>query len=310
MKKSFWIRFSMVPMMAQAILLCTAWAQPPADKPATPDTSTLLYVGLFNGQAVNVYDSATGSQKSRILDGVFNVTGGLAVDRARKVYVATGSGSVVAYERGELVPTRRFQFPDQGQPVTPQGIAVGKDGTFYAASYHDGAVFAYKADVKQASLVIKMPSGQTAFAVALDAQNNLYIAYGGPLFGDPGHIEKCAPASADCTDLGITVGTSGTSLALDAKGNLITCDQLASTINVYPPGSTTPRVISQGLVGCPFFALNQTQDLLYVANQPHSGNNRGVSVFDYASGSPVKTISTGIPADDLIFGIALNPAAQ
>jgi DNA-binding beta-propeller fold protein YncE len=156
-----------------------------------------------------------------------------------------------------------------------------------------------------------MPSGDTAFAVALDNDSNVYIEYGPPHYPSPGYIEKCPPNSSQCTDLGITLGAPGYNLVVDLQGNIIACDELAATIDVFPPNSNQPRIISQGLNGCPFFALDKQQKNLFVANQSHGGTTQGViSVFDYASGNLVNTISGGIPSGDLVMGVALSPSLR
>jgi len=272
--------------------------------------TSLLYVGLFNGQTVNVYRVPQNEGPiQQILDGVSNITGDLAVDKSQRLYAT--SNAVMVYPRGGLVPALRYNFADQHQPPLVAGTAIGSDGTLYTAMYGDGLVAAYLRGTQQrASLTIPTPSGTTAWAVAVDAQDNVYIEYAAAPYPSTGHIEKCAPGSTQCTDLGITLNAAGNHLAVDLQGNLIACDQLAAKIEIFPPGSNQPRVISQGLVGCPNFALNASEDLLYVANQPHDGNNHGVSIFDYASGALVGSITAGIPSDDLIIGVALSPVAH
>ncbi|MGH9641517.1 MAG: hypothetical protein ACRD3Q_03755 [Terriglobales bacterium] len=280
-----------------------------ADKPAT----TTLYVGLFNAQLVSVYDAfGSGQPSAQLLDGMVNATGGIAVDGTKHVYVSIGGGNVMVYPGGSLVPVQRYRFPDQPSPSYPLGIAVGGDGTLYAPLNLAGVVAVYpKGDTKQASLTISMPSGDTAMAAAVDSQNNLYIEYGPPHYPSSGYIEKCPPNSSQCTDLGIVLGAPGYNLVVDSQGNIIACDELAAQIDVFPPGGTQPRVISQGLTCCPYFALDKKQDRLFVANQKHDGSNQGViSVFDYASGTLVNTISGGIPSGDFIEGVALSPSLR
>jgi hypothetical protein len=273
---------------------------------------TTLYVGLFNGQAVNIYDAfGNGQPTTQLLDGLYNSTGGIAVGRDRKVYVSTSGGLVVVFPGGGFVPLQRYRFPDQFAPAFPTGIAVDSVGTLYAPLYFDGLVAVYpKGDTQKASLTIPVPSGNAAFAAAVDDQNNVYIEYGLNQHLSPGYIEKCPPNSTQCTNLGITLGAPGSNLVVDSQGNLIACDQLAAQIDVFAPGSTKPRVISQGLVGCGSFALNKAQNTLFVANQAEGGGPAVISVFDYASGNLVNTISGGIPSGDLIFGVALSPSLQ
>ena len=295
---------------AQTLRLPAAAPLAESDRGATPKAT--LYVVLFNAQAVNVYDAFGNGQPSyQLLDGLANSTGGIAVDRANRVYVSTGSGIVSVYPGRSLVPIERYRFPDQYSPSFPLGIAVGNDGTLYAPLNLAGVVAVYpKGDTTKASLTIAMPSGTTAMAAAVDDLNNLYIEYGPPHYPSSGYIEKCPPNSAQCTDLGITLGAPGYNLVVDAQGNIIACDELAAQIDVFPPGGTQPRVISQGLSGCGYFALNKPQNLLFVANQAHGGGTAVISVFDYASGTLVNTISGGIPSGDFIEGVALSPSVR
>jgi len=211
------------------------------------------------------------------------------------------------------VPVFRYPLPGAPQPNIVIGTAVGSDGSFYAADWGDGLVFGYKKGKPvKPFITIPAPTGNTFYAVAVDNQNNLYIEYGPPCcFPETGHIEKCPAGSSQCTDLGITLGSVGFHLAFDSSGNLIACDNLAKQIDIFPPGGTQPRVISQGLVGCLYFALNQRENRLFVPNEGHfNPGNQGISVFDYAKGTLVNTITTGIAQSDLVEGVAVSPAAQ
>lgn len=283
---------------------------------STKAGTTLLYVALYNAKAINVYDAfGQGQPIGQLVDGLAhgnNSSGVLTVDQTQKVYVATDD-MVLTYASGNPVPWQRYDFLDQPYPAVPKGLAVGPDGTLYAALLGQHLVVAYaKGKTKKASLVIpvpsNMPSGSAPYAVAVDTQNNLYIQYGGTYL--PGSIQKCVPNSGQCTDLGITLGAAGLDLLADSKGNLIACDMQAAQIDVFAPGSTQPRVISQGLQSCPTFALNQAEDTLFVANQSPTDGQSVVSVFDYASGNLLNTISGGIPSGELIVGVAVSPSAQ
>jgi DNA-binding beta-propeller fold protein YncE len=271
--------------------------------------SPTLYVGLFKAITVDVFQGAENNQPAENLyDGLGTITGDIVVDQEGNVYVTTTPGWVVGFPGGGLVPGFRYQFKDQSQPPLTFGLAVDSDGTLYAALNNDAEVVEYaQGKPDKALFSIPMPSGQTAFAVAVDGQKNLYIEYGAP--NQPGYIEKCPPHSTECTNLNLTLGGASPHLALDSNGRLIACDAAAGQIDIFPSGGGKPRVISQGLSGCPFFALNKSETQLFVANQG-SESNQGVSVFDYETGKLVNTISDGIPSNDIIYGVALSPAAQ
>jgi hypothetical protein len=301
-------RRCLVLLFAFALTARAANPQPPSQTSAS--NIPLVYVGLFNAQAVNIYSGSQLQLTQTLVDGLYNSTGGIAVDSSQHVYIVTGAGIVVVYPRGGVVPSNRYQFLDQYQPPLTLGINVGSDGTLYAPLWGAGVVAEYpKGDTMTSSLTIPAPSGTTVYATAVDSQNNLYIEYGAAAYPNPGFIEKCPPGSTVCTDLGIVLGAPGFNLVVDSQNNLIACDELAAQIDVFPPGGTQPRVISQGLSGCGFFALNRTENLLFVANQVHAGGSQGaISIFNYATGALVKSVTTGIPSTELIEGIAVSPA--
>src|SRR5215813_4323445 len=95
MKSRSWIGTFLVLLFA-----LSTWAAEGSQ--ATPDSgSFLLYVGLFNGQGVNVYKgSGHGTPAVKLVDGLQNIVGGIAVDQAQHVYIVTGGGTVVVYPRG------------------------------------------------------------------------------------------------------------------------------------------------------------------------------------------------------------------
>jgi len=289
----------------------SAW---PADphSPAQAPSATIpfqIYVGLFNAQQVNVYNAGRANPGKILLDGVENITGGIAVDKLQNVYVTTSPGWVVMYPPTGLVPMLRYQFPDQHQPPLTAGITVDPAGTLYAALYGDNGIVAeYPAgNTTQASFTLAPPPPYSALAVAVDRQNNLYVEYAlnGP-FPETAYIEKCLPQSTQCTDLGVQLGAGGWNLAVDAQGNVVACDELAGQIDVFPPNGGQPRVISQGLTGCGCFALDSSETHLVVANESHNWGATSISIFNYASGTLMQNITAGVPQNDFINGLALS----
>lgn len=298
---------SSVPRRLATALAATAvacWARPAAA------SGQLVYVGLFTAQTVNVYQGGTGYPfAGQLFDGVGNPIGGFAVDRFQKLFISTDGSFVNVFERGSLVPSGTYPI---GAATFPLGIAIGQDETLYAPLNQIGVldVFA-KGERRAPSLVIPMPQGDTPLAAAVDAQNDLYIEYS-PFghYPQPAHIEKCQPGTTECTDLGITLGAGGLDLAFDASGDLIACDELAASIDVFPPGATQPsRTLTQGLHGCYTFAFDNRRARLFVNDEAFGASGGGVEVFNYSTGSVIATITAGIPSNDFIEGIAVSPSA-
>src|SRR5262249_21776661 len=180
-------------------------------------------------------------------------------DKQQNVYVTTGAGWVVMYPSYGLVPMQRYMFQDKHQPPLTAGITVDQAGTLYAALYGDGIVAEYApSDPAHASFTVAPPPPNQPLAVAVDAQNNLYMEYSlaGP-FPETAYIEKCPPQSDQCTDLGVQLGAGGWNLAVDSAGNVVACDELAAQIKVFPPNGGQPRVICDGLAGCRYVALGR-----------------------------------------------------
>lgn len=321
------------------VIACAVTALP-GDAAGQAAGTPLLYVGMRVGQFANVHNlkKPGNGPISHIFDGLGGTGPGvIRVDQAQNVYMEAG-GTVWVYPRGGLVPKFRYDFLDLAQKVGSVGIrdfALNHDGTLYAieslginlpnqvAEYPPG-------DSNQASLIIPAPQApcapNTCLAtdVAVDTGNNVYIellALGTGSFASPSFIVKCPPGSTQCTDLGIKL-TSGAGLGVDSQGDLITCEDtfvgkeiVAGTFKVFPPGSTqAQRVISLGLLSCGGFALNQDETRLYAANTDFLFDiqigNLGVSVFDYATGALVDTITAGIPSGDRITGVAISPPAR
>jgi len=294
-------------------LVCAlaAWAADPHNPTQAPSaTGTFqIYVGFFNAQQVNIYKPGGNGPIGALLDGLTNITGGIAVDKQQNVYVTTSSGWVVTYPPAGLVPSSRYQFPDQHQPPLTAGITVDQAGTLYASLFGDNGIVAeYPAgDTTQAAFILHPPPPNAALAVAVDGQNNLYVEYSTAIpFPQPAYIEKCLPQSDQCTDLGVQLGAGGFNLAVDSQGNVIACDELAGQIDVFPSNGGQPRVISQGLTGCGYFALDSSQRYLVVGNEAFSGGPTSISIFNYATGELLQSITAGVPQNDFISGLALG----
>jgi hypothetical protein len=198
---------------------------------------------------------------------------------------------------------------DQHQPPLTSGITVDPAGTLYATLFGDrGIVAEYTAgNPTQASFTLAPPPPNAALAVAVDRQNNLYVEYSVAIpFPQPAFIEKCLPQSNQCADLGVRLGAGGFNLVVDSQDNVIACDELANQIDVFPPNGGQPRVISQGLTGCAYFALDRSETYLVVGNEAFGGGPTSISIFNYATGDLMQNITAGVPQNDSINGLALT----
>lgn len=302
------LRYTATLILAGALLIGATPQESAANTYGPAAVRSLLYVGLFNSQVVNVYDVSGTSynQIGQLADGVSNPCGGLAVDPWLHLYIPQCTSATV-FQRDVLVPTGVYLFPGSG----PGGIAAGADGEFYVPLFSATEVLVYPKGVRKPSLTIPMPTGASPVAVAADAGKNVYVQYRATTGGHnaPQHIEKCPPGSTQCTDLGITLGSGGVNLAIDSLGNLVACDFAAEQIDVFAPGAKTPtRTISTAPAACQFFALDAANKRIFMS--PQATGPESIYVYDYATGHLITQFSTGIPSNDYVFGVALSPSAH
>jgi len=183
---------------------------------------------------------------------------------------------------------------------SPVAVAVGTDGSMYTSDYANSRFTEYPPGSTTASNVCALPGNGEG--VALDASNNLYVAFNSAQTGT-GQIETFAPG-AGCTptsNLGINVGFAG-GVTFDASGNLLFEDQFVG-VEVYPPGATSPSQTIGGFSDPFSMAFGVLQRRLYVGD---AGNN---AVYNVAY--PAGTVAATIPGDSggSFLGVALDPAA-
>lgn len=249
----------------------------------------LLFVANFNNNVVEIY-SAKGSNQApigQITDGLDGPEG-MAV-AAKHLYVTnTASNTVTVYRIGKKTAAKTYSSGLNG----PDGIVVGTDGTVYVANLNTNDVVAYaKGSMTPTSTYsdLDFPIG-----VALDAQNNLYVSYGGG-------VEEFPPGSTKGKNLGISLPIAS-GIAIDKKENIVVANQMPAAIYVYPQGSTQPSK-TFGQEGDPnpiAFLTNRKQ--LFVG-EPLSNT---INVYAYPSGKKVNAITNGVafPA-----GVAISPQA-
>jgi sugar lactone lactonase YvrE len=220
---------------------------------------------------------------------------GVGLDSSSDLYVTNVSGNSVTvyappYTEG---PVKTYTSGLDG----PVGVAIGADRSVYVSEYTDGVLVEYAPHSLTPSNIIALPGRPNG--VALDARNNLFVAYE-PYSGGGGVLEF-APASTIGTDLGIELGFAG-GVTFDSRGNLLVTDEGAGaeTVNVYPPGSKTPsQTIRDGFLNPVAIAFNARRAHLYVAD----AGTLDVESVKYPAGTTADTI-TGFGAPR---GVALSP---
>ena len=248
--------------------------------PRAQTGKNLVYVASNNSSngAVYVYPSSGQDQApiGTIVSGV-SQPAGIAVDKSSNLYVANlGSSTVTVYPPGQLSPSTTYT---QGVS-TPQGVSVGTDGTVYIANETGspsgaGSVTEYTGGSTSPSATITQP-GMYAFAVGLDASNNLYVSWF-DLSSYGIAIYKYAPGSTTGTNLNLDLPEyvfPAFGIAFDHSGNLVIAVESLNHnppkfIEFFPPGATEPsrKIDEAGLVDVvEGIAFPKTTRLFYVAS--------------------------------------------
>jgi NHL repeat len=247
----------------------------------------------------------------------FDIAAGLAVDKAGNLYVAdTVDEQVQVFQRGSTSPFERLNAHGYayGEAVDDSGnvyVAVGVTGS------QQGFVAIYPPGATEPTSMLTDPSrGFSPVSVALDSQNDVFVAYDSALNTGPGNIDEFKAGSTKPTHLGIkTPKKLGVGwMAIDQGGNLIVPD--GSKVHVYPQGSKEPSLTFGGSKkNAPTsVALNHAGSLVYVAEngatQPHVN---AVRVYTYPGAKLVETISQGLTAGnpiDALLGVAVDPRSS
>jgi hypothetical protein len=147
--------------------------------------------------------------------------------------------------------------------------------------------------------------GKNASAVALDASNNLYVAWYS-LSAYTVEVDEYAPGSTSGTNLGLAIPAPSFPLytmAFDRSGNLVVwyefIDHSINYVATFPPGATKPSRIVKGgslLDLASGIAFPRATDRIYLA----AINVNEGDVLMYPSGLPVDVI--GVSAA----GVALS----
>jgi hypothetical protein len=295
----------------------------------------LLYVGLpFSSEIAISTISATSISPAGILSlPAGNAPVGLAVDRARDLYVAvtpfggSAPASVVVFPPGSSQPSRTYTDGLAG--TTPMTVAVDRHGTLYVATQvpsancftatGSGFVAEYaKGSMQPAALITDIPG--CPLAVATDRASNLYVSYyrdtasNGQISG----VREYARGSTHGSELGLSVpsfenanvGPLFWGLGIDSAGDIvvsnIAVDVTVLQLLTYPPGQTTPSNVIDypGDWGQTMFALDG--NTLYANAYIAEGSAAPPSAaFEYPSGR--ERVLEGQAAPGYQYGYAVSP---
>jgi hypothetical protein len=244
--------------------------------------SHVIYSGSYNDSTITIYPS-----KGINPPPIGTISTGLTnperpfVDKNLKLYASDEGSptSIVVYKPGKTSPSLSIT---DGVDY-PTGVTVGADGTVYSANTGNETVTEYPKGKTAPSLTISLAS-ELPENLAVDGSNNLYIQYLGGTLGS-GVIEV-PPGQTSGTDLNLVIG-SASALSVDKKGNIVIIDQGDSSLDVFPPGQTSPsKTVALG--GSAFeMSMNSAEKEVYVSND--IGTAFEIQVVDYPKLKKVKS---------------------
>ena len=192
-----------------------------------PNTSSKLYVADF-GAPVEILDGSSYQHIGEISNGV-DKPGGEWVDAQGRFYVASyGAKHVTEYSRtgGSPICTYSSGLSD------PTNVTTDAAGNVYVVDYNFGSAGAVDVYLQCTNTIASQyaisggPEG-----AALDNNGDLFVSYNA---AGQGAIEEFPTGSKSPVPLSIPVAFSG-GVIVDAKQNLLVCDQLQGLIDQVPP---------------------------------------------------------------------------
>lgn len=218
--------------------------------PITLDSAGDLY--LVRRREVDIYDKTDGR---RVLHRIkLRFGSALTVDAAGNLYVAAGTNAIDVYAPGSTTPSRTIT----DGIFDPISLAVDSAGNLYVAnvfggtedcgSTPGGTVTVYAPGSESVLYTIGANDG-ICFPgrLAVDGENNLYVANGPPGTETLGSVTVYAPGGKLLRT--ITVGINAPdAIALDAAANVFVANTGANTVTEYRSGtSSLLRTISDGV---------------------------------------------------------------
>ncbi len=233
------------------------WMSPAVVKPG----SHVIYSGSFDQDVITIFPSIGKNPPpiGQITSGL-NEPERLFVDRNLKLYASNaGSNTVTVYNPGKTTPSRTISNGID----TPTGLTVGADATVYVANVGNDTVTVYPKKQNSPSLTILMPNYELPENLAIDAKNNLYVAYLGGAHGSG--VMEFAPGQSTGQDLNLQSGDV-TGVTVDSKGDVIVLDGYPAEAEIFPPGKTTASKKIAITDGSPFeLAMSKDEKTLYAS---------------------------------------------
>ncbi len=224
----------------------------------------------------------------------------VAVSSGGVVYVGDlRSHAVYAFGNGyRKAPSATYPQTNPSGTAVPRSLAVGHDDTLYVSDelYTSGSptgnlVEVFPSGSAQPYTLQGPPNATGTAGVAVDAQNNVYIAAEASLPSDPSQevvqVIQYAPGSSNGQVRNLVAPPNfQRAMAVDAAGNLLIGDTNAScgAVFVFSPGQTMPsRILGTSCSsGLPVTGLVLTSHkTLYF-----STNELQVQEYSYPSGKP------------------------
>ncbi len=263
-----------------------------------------VYVSDLIDSIIYAYPMSNLAQPYKIITNGISNPQGLAVDSLKQLYVTNQgpANDVTVYPPGKSKPSITYSSQYFSGP---NAVAIGKDGTVYVSNFFNGTVVEFPPGQQAPSLTITLPNGglnQPAGpqGLALDASNNLYVAYNGYFSG--GFVEKYPPGSANGTDTGISLINVG-GISVDKSGDIVLVDRGNNVVDVFLPGSTTPSQTISGFQAPNQLAfLGSFKQLVVTDEGAHQ-----IDVFSYPAGTLLSQ-SPFLSYQDV--GVAVAPAPK
>jgi hypothetical protein len=253
------------------------WMSPDAKR-----TKDLFYWADFDTDTITVYKrlgSANPKEVGTITNDI-DEPERLFVDGSKNLWVSNlGNDTITEYARGATSP----KFTISTDIANPTGLTVDSKGTVYVANVGNSTVTEYPKGASSPSLTI---SSDFPEYLATDSSNNLYVST------LSSGVWEYPAGSSTGTDLNLSV-SEPYGIEVDKSGNIIIADSGSSTIDVFPPGQTSPsEQVSDS--NDPFaLSLSKNEAKLYISGETSSGSFV-IQQLDYPKGTTLTDkITTG-----------------